>query len=223
MKAPPLQSLQPLPEKRPELAEFLLGKKATWPRGGVGRPWPSKWIGLDLGVDPARSLLGWAFFGEGLDHRLCLDLYILFHYRNHKEGAEAVKRILARVREELTGEGRPAEAQGFPIGFLKKLGPSAEAVRVPVDPNGSALALALVKLGGSAKAGDLVNEAENFFHGVETARQRDSLRASLFRSAERLLSAYKKLKQDPMKKFAGFKSQFCEGTPTIKQIKATSD
>jgi hypothetical protein len=94
-------------------------------------------------------------------------------------------------------------------GFFSILHHTFQAVaRSPVDPNGCALALALVKLGGSAKAGDLVNEAQNFFSGIQTGPQLESRRSSLFRSARRLLAAYRKLKrQDPEKMFRKFFSQ----------------
>ena len=162
-----------------DLVEYLLKTKLKLKRGKAGRPTAGPWTtGLMIMDDLHES-----WYGPGQDYRLCVDLAWAFKHPIKKQREKAQAKILNSIKEKAF--------KGKQRDFFQRLADAMEATKnVPFDPSGVAVKLAYkihrMKCKTDPTQAQVVAIAEDFFE-MKTAKERDSVRASLFRTAKKLL------------------------------------
>lgn len=164
-----------------DLVEYLLKTKLKFKRGKAGRPTAGPWTtGLMIMDDLHES-----WYGPGQDYRLCVNLALAFKHPKKSQRTIAQAKILNSIKEKAF-EGKQRD-------FFQRLADAMEATKnVPFDPLGVAVKLAY-KIHRKKSQSDptpkqLVVIAEDFFD-IKDGKEKvfNSLRSSLYRTAERVL------------------------------------
>ena len=178
-----------------ELADYLLRTRPRFSRGVAGRKQPHPLETLRKSVPKIihsklihSASLPLAYWGPGVEYLYCHKLeFALKHHDKAVRKKNQVELLALLLKSLASGNTRP----------LKELGSAVRAIeQAPFDPLGTSLAVAFIILAKGNKKDDptpaqLVAIAEDFFdmkNGL--AESRDSVRASLFRTAKKLLQYY---------------------------------
>ena len=170
--------------ERGGLVEFLLETHTKFARGKAGRPGTTKAHGFYAFRHPSDAWCHSAYFGPRQDYDLCRDLLFSDLHPSRMVKARAKKAVIRRVQDALNTNKKA---------FFIRLADSVGAVqKAPFDPLGVALGLAFKeheRIHGPDSEPlpvQLVEKAEDFFD-MKNAKERDSVRASLFRTAKNTL------------------------------------
>lgn len=181
------------------LAERLIKSKWKLPRGKDGRPAKHRtWgdSGPDIVVRGDAELLS-AWYGEGADFELCETLAFSTKHPKPAVRKEARLVILDRISQAL--------AKGDQTIF-HRLADSIKAVQeAPRHPLAVAVVLShkILVDGGNKepKPAEIVRKAGERFAPPQTAKQLDSLNASLFRETKRFVAYQKFLEAESDEQF----------------------
>ena len=171
-------------QRNADLVDYLLRTTNRFTRGRAGRPEKRKSYGLYAFRSPGDACSYSSYFGPGRDYDLCRDL--LFSMR-HPVGLikfKAKRAVGRRIQSALNTHN---------VDFFHRLADAITAVQEsPFDPLGVAVGLAYrkheQKHGTEPTPAQVVAIAEDFFDMKDgLGKSRDSVRASLFRTAKKLL------------------------------------
>ena len=168
-----------------DLVEFLLRTTPRFTRGRAGRPQKQKTYGIYAFRSPGDACSYSSFFGPERDYHLCRDLLFSIRHPRLQTRAEAKRAVRVRVQCALNTHS---------VEFFHRLADSIKAVKdSPFDPLGVAVGLAYKKHeqehDTKPTPAQVVVIAEDFFQ-MKSAKERDSVRASLFRTAKKLLDIH---------------------------------
>lgn len=171
------------------LAEWLIRSKWKLPRGKDGRPRKNRYWGNGLTLSVDDELLS-AWYGNGADFRLCQALAVATKHPKPAVRKKAQMVIIDRITQ--------AFKQGNPTIF-DCLADSMKAVdEAPHHPLAVAVVLShriLADEGNkNPKPAEIVRKAGERFAPPQTAKELDSLNASLFRETKKFM-AYQKFSE----------------------------
>jgi len=171
--------------------EYLLNRHLKFPRGVAGRkPKPYKWVKtaiLDRDGKPdfISSSIYKAWYGVGLNYDICDELISAFKHPDKVKKKEAQVAIMMRLQTAFDN----SEGEGFEM-----LADHMRAVmNAPADPLSVAVGVAFFKLklswasSATPNVARWVEEAEKMFEEPKLEKDLLSLRASLFRTAKKVL------------------------------------
>ena len=172
-------------QRNADLVDYLIRTTNRFTRGRAGRPEKRKSYGLYAFRSPGDACSYSSYFGPGRDYDLCRDLLFSMRHPVGRKKAKAKRAVGRRIQ---------SASNTYNVEFFHRLADSITAVeKSPFDPLGVAVGLAYkkheLKDDTEPTTAQLVTIAEDFFE-MKTAQERDSVRASLFRTAKKLLQYY---------------------------------
>jgi hypothetical protein len=192
-------------ERNAELADYLLRTRPKFCRGEAGRK-PPNWLEETDGAYTFAHLLT-SYWGFDVEYRLCEMLEFSTKHHNKAVRQTNQKELLKIISKDMS-EGKTR--------IFEELGKAVRAVKeAPHDPLRTSITMALHIIESSRKKGELTSAqralltkksvnlgeffqagrptssqvvaiAEDFFE-MSNASERDSVRASLFRTAKKVL------------------------------------
>ena len=192
-------------ERNAELADYLLRTRPKFSRGEAGRKKPN-WLEKTDGVFTFAHLLT-SYWGFDVEYRYCELLEFATKHHNKAVRLTNQKELLGLISKDMS-EGKTQ--------IFEKLGKAVRAVKeAPHDPLRTSITMALHIIECGRKEGDLTSSqrallkkksvnlgeffqagrptpaqvvaiAEDFFE-MKTANERESVRASLFRTTKKVL------------------------------------
>ena len=169
-------------QRNADLVDYLLRTTNRFTRGRAGRPWKRKSYGLYAFRSPGDACSYSSYFGPGRDYDLCRDLLFSMRHPVGRIKADSKRAVARRIQSALNTHN---------VKFFHRLADSITAVQEsPFDPLGVAVGLAYkkheLKHDNEPTTAQVVAIAEDFFD-MKTTKERDSVRASLFRTAKKVL------------------------------------
>jgi len=168
-------------ERNADLVDYLLRTRPKFNRGEAGRKAPNAWERTD-GVITSAHLLS-SYWGWNVEYLYCEMLEFALKHHNKAVRQKNKKELLKVISKHLsTGSTR----------FFEELGNAGRAIKeAPYDSLGTAVCLALIIIENRKEKEQptptqVVAIAEDFFQ-MRTGSERDSVRASLFRTAKKVL------------------------------------
>jgi hypothetical protein len=171
-------------QRNADLVDYLLRKTNRFTRGRAGRPKKRKSYGLYAFRSAGDACSYSSFFGFGRDYDLCRDLLFSMRHPVGRIKAKAKRAVSRRIQTALNTHN---------VAFFHRLADSITAVQEsPFDPLGIAVGLAYkkheLKHDSEPTPNDLVTIAQDFFDLKDKEEKEfNSLRASLFRTAKKVL------------------------------------
>jgi hypothetical protein len=168
-------------QRNADLVDYLLRTRPKFSRGEAGRKAPNAWKRTD-GVISSAHLLA-SYWGWDVEYLYCEMLEFALKHHNKVVRNKNQKELLKVISKHISaGSTR----------IFAELGNAVRAIKeAPYDPLGTSISLALIiienrKDRNRTTPAQVVAIAEDFFD-MKTAKERDSVRASLFRTAKKVL------------------------------------